>query len=79
MTQLPRSAGLHFPDALNPVVTRTTRMFYLDPAEDNRPGWYLQVRGGRIFGPFGDRTEAQRVLDRLINRYVSANDTGGRD
>lgn len=72
------TAGFSFPKIFHTPVTRTTRMFYVDPAEDRRAGWYLRVRGGRVFGPFVDRAETQRILARLIKTYLASNDTGGR-
>lgn len=78
MIDAPRSVSFFYSDAVIPCVRSTRRIFYVDPAEDNRPGWYLNVRGGRTFGPFRDKAEAQEALARLVRRYQANNDTGGR-
>jgi hypothetical protein len=57
---------------------RTTRLFYLDPAEGQAEGWYFKVRGPRLYGPYASREDATAALERMINEYVATNVTGGR-
>ena len=57
---------------------RTSRLFYLDSADNIFEGWYFKVRGPRYFGPFPNQFEASRALDRMIGEYCANNDSSGR-
>jgi hypothetical protein len=57
---------------------RSSRLFYLDPAEHASEGWYFKVRGPRYYGPYLSRNDASAVLERMVNEYLASNETGGR-
>ena len=57
---------------------RTSRLFYVDPAEHLNEGWYFKVRGPRYYGPYPSRGDASAVLERMVSSYLASNETGGR-
>ena len=57
---------------------RTSRLFYMDAAENVFDGWYFKVRGPRYVGPFPSEHEASRELGRMISKYCAHNDSSGR-
>jgi Domain of unknown function (DUF6316) len=57
---------------------RRDRYYYLSSFLDDETGWYFYIRGGTMHGPFPSREIAEDRLEKLINEYVMANDTGGR-
>lgn len=54
---------------------RTRRLFYIDPSENPRSGWYIKARGARTFGPFPSRTEADKVLMHMLSTYTANEDS----
>lgn len=57
---------------------RTSRLFYVDPAEHGSEGWYFKVRGPRYYGPYLSRNDANAVLERMVGGYLASNETSGR-
>lgn len=61
------------------VHLRSKRLFYVDPAaEERQHGWYIKVRGPRCFGPFQSKEEAGQELGRIVDGYRALNDSSGR-
>lgn len=65
-------------DSLSHSYVRTSRLFYVDPAEHVLEGWYFKVRGSRYHGPYPSRREASTALNRMLDEYRATNESGGR-
>lgn len=57
---------------------RRDRFYYLSSLLDEESGWYFYTRGGTTHGPYPTRELAEDQVDKLLNAYLMANDSGGR-
>lgn len=65
---------------MNEEKFRSGRVFFhSNTLAQEKSGWYFEMRGGKVQGPFKSRDEAQAVMESLIKIYQQRGDQGGRE
>ena len=50
------------------AVFRTGSIFYQGTIDGKMAGWYINITGGNVYGPFPEKSVAQYILEGLTRR-----------
>ncbi len=50
------------------AVFRTGSIFYQGTIDGKMAGWYINIKGGNVYGPFPEKSVAQYILEGLTRR-----------